>query len=76
MNQALNALTSRAWIAPIAKLATVCTQSAADISLFRTHMLEGFSLGHGERLQRCARPDLRNVPSTRNRSFKLPSRLR
>ena len=75
MHQSIDALTSGVWITPVAKLTTVSPQPAAEIPLFGTHMLEGFSVGHSERLQRRARASLRNLPSVCDHPLELPPQL-
>ena len=54
MSQVLDSLTSRVRVTPVAELTTVGAQPPAEISLFGTHMLEGFGVGHGECRQRRA----------------------
>ena len=69
VHQAIDGLSARTRIRPIAELAPVCAQPPAQRTLLGTHVSVGLAEVYGKRLQRRARAGLGYLPRVRDGSF-------
>ena len=76
VHQAIDGLSSRTRIQPVAELASMRTQPPAPRTLLGTHVSVGLAVVHGERFQRRTGTGFRHVPRVCYSSLELPSQAR
>ena len=76
VHQAIDGLSSRTHIQPIAELTAMGAQPPAQRTLLGTHVFVGLAVVHGERFQRRTGTGFRHVPRVCYSSLELPSQAR